>query len=90
MGKKQNNITYNPNNTDWAKFDEYIDKSSRYKYSNQIQLVNESDTDNLAQELITLLNEALVASCPPTYTSSTLNTRRSKGAHYVSGAPLFY
>ena len=28
--------------------------------------------DNLAQEMITLLNEALVASCPPTYTSSTL------------------
>ena len=28
--------------------------------------------DNLAQEMKTLLNEALVASCPPTYTSSTL------------------
>ena len=28
--------------------------------------------DNLAQELIALLNVALVASCPATYTSSTL------------------
>ena len=72
MDKKQSNITYNPSKTDWAKFDEYIDKSSRYKYLSQIQPVNESDMDNLAQELITLLNEALVASCPPTYTSSTL------------------
>ena len=72
MDKKQSKITYNPNKTDWVKFEEYIDKSSRYKYLNQIQLVNESDMDNLAQELITLLNEALVASCPPSYTSSTL------------------
>ena len=70
--KKQNNITYNPNKTDWEKFAEYIRKSSRFKYLNQIQLENEVDMDNLAQELITLLNEALVASCPPTYTSSTL------------------
>ena len=72
IDKKQNNITYNPNKTDWVKFDEYIDKSSRFKYLRQIQLVNESDMDDLAQELITLLNEALVASCPPTYTFSTL------------------
>ena len=28
--------------------------------------------DNAAQELITLINEALAAACPPTYTSSTL------------------
>ena len=70
--KKQNNITYNPNKTDWEKFAEYICKSSRFKYLNQIQLENEVDMDNLAQELITLLNEALFASCPPTYTSSTL------------------
>ena len=70
--KKQNNITYNPNKTDWEKFSEYIRKSSRFKYLNQIQLENEVDMDNLAQELITLLNEALVASCPPKYTSSTL------------------
>ena len=72
MVNKQSNITYNPNKTDWVKFDEYIDKSSRYKYSNQIQPVNETDMNNLAQEMIILLNEALVASCPPTYTSSTL------------------
>ena len=70
--KKQNNITYNPNKTDWEKFAEYIRKSSRFKYLNQIQLENEVDMDNLAKESITLLNEALVASCPPTYTSSTL------------------
>ena len=63
MDKKQSNITYNSNKTDWVKFDECIDKSSRYKYLNQIQPVNESDMDNLAQELITLLNEALVALC---------------------------
>ena len=72
MANKQSNITYNPNKTDWVKFDEYIDKSSRYKYLNQIQPVNETDMDNLAQKIITLLNEALVASCPITYTSSTL------------------
>ena len=72
LANKQSNIIYNPNKTDWVKFDEYIDKSSRYKYLNQIQPVNETDMDNLAQEMITLLNEALVASCPPTYTSSTL------------------
>ena len=70
--KKQNDITYNPNKTDWEKFAEYISKSSRFKYLNQTQLENEVDMDNLAQELITLLNEALVASCPPTCTSSTL------------------
>ena len=70
--KKENNITYNPNKTDWEKFAEYISKSSRFKYLNQIQLENEDDMDNLAQELITLLNEAMVASCPPAYTSSTL------------------
>ena len=68
--KKENNITYNPNKADWEKFAEYISKSSRFKYLNQIQLENKDDMDNLAQELITLLNEAMVAS--PTYTFSTL------------------
>ena len=28
--------------------------------------------DNAAQELITLINEAMAAACPPTYTTSTL------------------
>ena len=28
--------------------------------------------DSTAQELITLINEALVAACPPTYTTNTL------------------
>ena len=28
--------------------------------------------DNAVQELITLINEALAAACPPTYTTSTL------------------
>ena len=69
--KKENNITYNAIQIKQTGKN-YISRSSRFKYLNQIQLENEDDMDNLAQELITLLNEAMVASCPPIYTSSTL------------------
>ena len=43
--KKQNNITHNSNKTDSEQFAEYIRKSSRFKYLNQIQLENEVDMD---------------------------------------------
>ena len=42
--KKENNITYNTNKTDWGKFAEYISKSSRFKYLNQLLSTQEVAT----------------------------------------------
>ena len=69
---KNTKIAYNPIKTYWEKFEEHICNSSRYEHVKYQSIKTEEEMDNAAQELITLINEALVAACPPTYTTSTL------------------
>ena len=69
---KNTKITYNPIKTNWEKFEEHICYSSRYERIKHHPIKTDEDLDSAAQELITLINEALVAACPPTYTTNTL------------------
>ena len=68
---KSTNITYNPTKTNWEKFENFLCNSSRCEYIKKLEITNE-DMDIAAQELITLINEAMIASCLPTYITSTL------------------
>ena len=68
---KSTNITYNPTKTNWEKFEDFVCNSSRCEYIKKLEIKNEEDMDIAAQELITLINEAMIASCPSTYITST-------------------
>ena len=68
---KSTNITYNPTKTNWEKFEDFVCNSSRCEYIKKLEITNEEDMDIAAQELITLINEAMIASCPSTYITST-------------------
>ena len=65
---KSTNITYNLTKTNWENF---LCNSSRCEYIKKLELTNEENMDIAAKELITLINEAMIASCPPTYITST-------------------